>query len=114
MENSTFEICCIPFVSYGLALGDQVNTKPFEERTYVVNEIIQRSGHQTYRVWFNSIKERPQLVHEILNLKCLVEERWKNSDLVSVSVPNPDSMVKLEKLLRRFEETLDIEWESGM
>lgn len=112
--DGTFEICCIPFVSYGLALGDWVSTKPVEERTYVINQIVQRSGHHTYRVWFNSTMRRGSTIYQIQKLGCLVEERWKDSNLVAVDSPDPGSSMELEHILKDLEETLDIEWESGI
>ncbi|MBX7062351.1 MAG: DUF4265 domain-containing protein [Pyrinomonadaceae bacterium] len=113
VSDGTFEICCIPFVSYGLALGDWVSTKPLEERIYVIHQIVQRSGRRTYRVWFNSALQRSSTIYQVQKLGCLVEERWKNSDLIAIDSPNLSSSLELENILKELEESLDIEWETG-
>jgi hypothetical protein len=113
--DNVFEICCIPFFSYGLALGDWVNTKPLDERKYVINDIVEKKGHTTYRVWFQSKAEWNSTIDEIQTLGCLVEVRWEKSGLIAIDAPNSTIREKLENFLRNLEETtLDIEWEIGI
>jgi len=40
-----FEICCIPFFTYGIALGDQVTT----DGAYVIQQTSCKGGHRTLR-----------------------------------------------------------------
>ncbi len=110
---NVFEICCIPFVSYGLALGDWVTTRPFEERTYVIDRIVKKNGHTTYRVWFNSKRDWGSTIDDLQNLGCFVEARWEKSGLIAVDAPGPSVRSKVEVYLKALEATWDIEWEIG-
>ncbi|WP_418275719.1 DUF4265 domain-containing protein [Isoptericola jiangsuensis] len=44
VSDDTFEVCCIPFFLYDVALGDLVQTAPQAEREYVVAGVLRRSG----------------------------------------------------------------------
>ncbi len=48
--DTRFEICCIPFFVYDLALGDEVET----DGDHVLRRVVKPSGHFTFRVWFGS------------------------------------------------------------
>lgn len=52
VSSNTFEVCCIPFFLYDVALGDIVETKAVAERRYVMNRVIQTSGRYVFRVHF--------------------------------------------------------------
>ena len=76
----TFEICCIPFFAYGLALGDIVETRPLEAHGHVdrvVGRVVEPSAHRTFRVQFlhapSSIDATAQLLAALARLGCLVE-----------------------------------------
>lgn len=47
-EGRTFEICCIPFFIYGIALGDVVS---WDKSTHLV-QLVEGSGHRCIRVAF--------------------------------------------------------------
>jgi hypothetical protein len=47
-----FEVCCIPFFVYDIALGDVVRTAPKGDRKYVVSGVAERSGRYVFRIWF--------------------------------------------------------------
>jgi hypothetical protein len=51
ITENRFEICCIPFFVYDLALGDEVETSQEGDMQYVVQSVISRSGHYTFRIW---------------------------------------------------------------
>src|SRR5262245_23327068 len=50
--DGVFELCCIPFFTYGLSLGDRVQTHEIHGVPSVVSGVVSRSGHVTFRVWF--------------------------------------------------------------
>lgn len=67
-----FEICCIPFFSYGLSLGDVVETSS----NYMVIRVSQKSGHDTIRIWFTEQATDEQIREvnqKIMNIGCLTE-----------------------------------------
>ncbi len=44
LGDAEFEVCCIPFFVYDLALGDVVATEPADEQEYVVGVLSVRRG----------------------------------------------------------------------
>lgn len=48
IDERRFEICCIPFFVYDLALGDVVET----DGDYIVERVVEPSGRYVFRVWF--------------------------------------------------------------
>jgi hypothetical protein len=46
-DDDTFELLCLPFYLYGLALGDTVRCAPSDELM-----VVTRSGRELIRVWF--------------------------------------------------------------
>src|SRR6185369_11483899 len=50
--ESTFVICCIPFIVKNISLGDTVSIWTEGELEYVVKEVVKSGGHFTYHVWF--------------------------------------------------------------
>lgn len=52
LSDDTFEICCIPFFVYEVALGDVVQTAPAGGRRYMVEKVVRPSGRFVFRVWF--------------------------------------------------------------
>lgn len=113
LDGSTFELCCIPFFTYGFALGDVVETKPFESRTYVVERVIRHSGHRTFRVYFQSLNRCTEIIDEITSLGCVVEVRWQRSGLIAVDAASSDQWDLLEACLAKWEEQNEIKWEDG-
>lgn len=43
-----FMVCCIPFFANDIDLGDEVET----DADWVVQRVVRKSGHVTFRVWF--------------------------------------------------------------
>src|SRR5438876_694209 len=51
LSDASFELCCIPFAAYNLALGDQIILELVESRFYTVTGVGVRSENATYRIW---------------------------------------------------------------
>jgi len=114
IAENLFEVCCIPLFLYGIALGDQVSTKPFNGRTFVVNAVSERMGHTTFRIWFTEMKIRELILGELHQIGCLTESRWERSKLVSIDAPNEGIRETLERYLRTLQSTGGINFENGM
>src|SRR6266487_3803765 len=87
--HNRFEICCIPFFVYNLALGDEVETEPESGKNYVVQRVIRSSGHWTFRAWFKDTSDpaaRSEVPAEIERLDCLVE--WFSANLLGIDAPS--------------------------
>ncbi|MBX3293414.1 MAG: DUF4265 domain-containing protein [Acidobacteria bacterium] len=113
IAQDRFEICCIPFFAYDLALGDKVVTRPFNSKEYVIDSIIQKSGHRTYRLTFFRNDKWNETIEDIMSLGCLVESRWARSKMISIDAATPEKAVGLEKYLNKLEGANEITWESG-
>src|SRR2546421_9189017 len=64
-----FEVCCIPFFIYDLALGDEVETGTKEGKKHVVTKVLNRSARFVFRVWFSDVTAREMLLEEIKDRK---------------------------------------------
>jgi hypothetical protein len=87
LGDAEFEICCVPFFLYDLALGDVVTTAPKGDRRYVVHQVIRPSGRYVFRVWFGeSFHPRETVAEELVALGALVE--WSSVNLLAVDAEN--------------------------
>jgi Domain of unknown function (DUF4265) len=80
-----FEICCIPFFTYGIALYDVVLT----DNDFTFQEVIAKSGHTTIRVVVAK-KDKQNELHEFLhdwveNSGCLYE--FYSNGYLAVDLP---------------------------
>jgi hypothetical protein len=46
VSESIFQVCCIPFFTYGIALGDTVKC----DGEFTVQAVVERSGHKNLRL----------------------------------------------------------------
>jgi hypothetical protein len=80
-----FELCCIPFFTYGLALGDRVSTKP----DLFLAEVTNPSGRGVVRVWLGSAPDqRDQVLGIVQSLSLLFE--WYSEDLLAIDTPTDE------------------------
>lgn len=114
LEENLFEICCIPFFAYGLALGDLVDTTTQDDKEYSINKVLKKSGHTTYRIWFTDIKEWDLITGHIINMGCLVEKRWDKSKLIAVDAPDSEIQEELESYLTVRESLGGVKCEIGI
>jgi uncharacterized protein DUF4265 len=106
-----FEVCCIPFALYDVALGDIVATAPSGDRQYVVKEVVKQSGRYVFRVWFGeSFHPRDEIAQELAALGSLTE--WSSRNLLAVDAADlehaqqvADFLIKNEKAGRLIYET---------
>ena len=55
MEHNQHEVCCIPFFTYGISLGDivWVDKRP-ADGVYLLRSVVRRSGRCLLRIWSHS------------------------------------------------------------
>jgi hypothetical protein len=83
LGGDSFEVCCIPFLAPGLALGDVVATSPADGMTYVVDRLVEPSGRQVLRAWFGrSSHPRDEVARALAALGSLTE--WSPLGLLAV------------------------------
>jgi hypothetical protein len=87
ISENRFEICCIPFFIYDLALGDEVETGGDQEKRYLLQHIVRRSGNQTRWIWFNDSANdevRLRVRDKVAGFGCLME--WCYYGLLAFNV----------------------------
>ena len=88
LTEQAFELCCIPFFAYGLALGDVVET----DAEYEVRRVTRPSGRSVFRVWFGdsplSTTDRDRLAADLTEAGALVERSSVN--LLAVDAASQD------------------------
>ncbi|HEY4668880.1 MAG TPA: DUF4265 domain-containing protein [Tepidiformaceae bacterium] len=78
-----FEVCCIPFFLYDVALGDIVATVPKGGHQYVLEGVVEPSGRFVFRVWFGgSFHPREEIAEQLTQLGALLE--WSSVNLLAV------------------------------
>jgi hypothetical protein len=96
VSDTVFEISCIPFFSYGIALGDKVEVN----EGCVIQKVVERGGHKTLRVAVANKKNLDHLhevLHEWVEKTGLLYE-WYASGYLAVDVP-PDAQAELNTSL---------------
>jgi hypothetical protein len=84
VASDTFEVCCIPFFFYDLALGDIVRTSPRAGRTCVVPERVRPSGRFVFRVHLarSMLGIRDDVVGRLIEKGAMAE--WSSASLLAV------------------------------
>lgn len=82
IDERHYELCCIPFFAYDLALGDVVEV----DASYMVKRVTKASGRFVFRVYFGS-SDYPseEVVERLAALGGLLE--WSSVDLLAVDAP---------------------------
>ncbi len=114
IADNTFEICCIPFFIYDLALGDEVETSAEGQMQYVVQRVIKPSGHYTFRVWFGNSSDnnaRNEVPQEIARLGCLLE--WSSINLLAIDATSDRQAEAVAALLYQKEKLGQLLYETG-
>lgn len=110
--ESRFEICCIPFFLYDVALGDTVETEPLGGRQYVLSRVVNRSGRYVFRAYF----ERPQYRYRDVTVEGVralgAQVEWSLPSLLAIDVEGP-SVQKIADLLHGMEQQGHLVYETG-
>ncbi|ANF32558.1 hypothetical protein A0130_13550 [Leifsonia xyli] len=82
-----YQVCCVPFFAYDLALGDIVEV----DASYMIERVVARSGRFVFRVYFPEAMfgVRDEVIAELTGLGALVE--WSSSSMFAVDVPHERS-----------------------
>lgn len=112
ITDDTFEICCIPFFLYDVALGDVVQTVSVGGRTYMMSKVVHSSGRRVFRVWFgSSFQPRHDVATELVNLGGLVE--WSSPNLLAVDAADEAIAEKVVDALEVHANQSGLEYEVG-
>ena len=108
IDRNSFELCCIPFHLYNLALGDVVRTN---ER-FELDRVVSRSGHATYRVWFRDQPARPAEVEAVVTAIGGATE-WSGSQLLAIDAPDGSVSQAIADYLYELHLDAQLEYETG-
>ena len=112
VADARFEVCCIPFFVFDLALGDVVATSPREGRKYVVDKVVEPSGRYVFRVWFGeSFQPRDEIASELKVLGSLIE--WSSRNLLAVDAVDGEHAQLVADFLMEREKAGHLVYETG-
>jgi hypothetical protein len=111
LGESRFEICCIPFFVYDLALGDEVEVAPED---YLLDHIVVPSGHYTFRAWFGDSTDpggRDEVCSAAERMGC--EFEWYSENLLAVDAAGDESAQRVADYLLELESRDALVFETG-
>jgi Domain of unknown function (DUF4265) len=113
LGDDEFEICCIPFFLYDIALGDTVGTAPRGNRRYVVDAVRRPSGRYVFRAWFGGVGDPPReaVVAELTELGALVE--WSSRTLLAIDAADASMATRVADALAARESAGELRYETG-
>jgi hypothetical protein len=114
IDENRFEVCCIPFFSYDLALGDEVETGPEDGKRFVIQRLVKASGRYTFRVWFGDSKDpgiRTEVISKLRELDLLVE--WSSQNLLAIDAPDSESAQRIADYLNKEHQSKRLIYETG-
>jgi len=112
LDDERFEVCCLPFFLYDVALGDIVRTAPSGGRTHVLVEVLQPSGRFVFRVWFGqSFHPREEIAAQLESLGALLE--WSSANLLAVDACDQAHAQEIADFLQEQEKLGHLPFEAG-
>jgi len=112
ISDDRFEVCCIPFFLYDIALGDIVRTEPRGGRKFVVADVAESSGRYVFRVWFGgSFQPRDEIERELRALGSLTE--WSSRNLLAVDAADREHAQLVADFLAEREKAGQLLYETG-
>ena len=115
VNETTFEICCIPFFTYGIALGDTVTTETGRDFEYVVQRVVAKGGHKTARVAVVDPSAASRLHDEIHSkLEGSFAHEWYALGYVAIDVASADQESAITSLFIEYAKRGEVSYEIEM
>jgi hypothetical protein len=112
ISDDRFELCCIPFFLYDVALGDVVETSPAGGRRYMLSRVVEPSGRYVFRVSFGeSFHPRQEIADELVAMGALVE--WSSLNMFAVDAADAEHAQQIADVLLAHEEAGRLVYETG-
>jgi uncharacterized protein DUF4265 len=112
LADHRFELCCIPFFVFDLALGDVVATSPRDGLKYVLEKVVKPSGRYVFRVWFGQpFEPRDEIASELEALGSLIE--WSSRNLLAVDAADGEHAQSVADFLMEREKAGHLVYETG-
>lgn len=102
LNDGTFAIACIPFRTYGLALGDRVVLSADDQ----VTEVVGLSRHRVLRMLLMPSPDPARLPQAIARIKSAIKDadllsEWSGDRHVAVDIPPQATPSKLFEVMER-------------
>lgn len=108
LDDLHYELCCIPFFAYDLALGDVVEV----DSSFLVVQVSERSGRYVFRVHLDqAAAPRDEILEELADLGALVE--WSSAKLLAVDARDQPLAQKIADSLQDRENLGQLIFETG-
>jgi hypothetical protein len=123
IDECLFELCCIPFFLYDVALGDVMevfsvmnppyDSLPLVEQPYVEALVKVQSGRYVFRVFFEKSKYniREHIAGLLSELGAVLE--WSSMSMLAVDVKEKKQVKIVADFLHEYESRGDIIYETG-
>jgi len=103
-----FEVCCIRFFAYDLALGDVVET----DDNYLVQRVLEAPGRFVFRIWFGELfYPRDEIAGQLVALGAALE--WSSVNLLAVDAADEKMAELISSFLLEREECGQLVCEAG-
>jgi hypothetical protein len=112
-DGILYEVCCIPFFLYDLALGDLVEVEILEGDQYQLGRVAVPSGRYVLRVWFGDagIATRDEVMRDISDMPVILE--WYSSNLLAIDLENFNEAQRMADYLLDAERAGKLVYETG-
>lgn len=115
-ENGVFRIVNTPYFAQGLSWGDIVRVKASPDgRVFILDNVVSRSGHSTYRILVNSTNQDfSEILGNLRRLGCSFElTNFGDKHLYALDVPANADVYEVYNLLEVGERRGVLEFEEG-
>jgi hypothetical protein len=110
--DDRFELCCIPFFLFDVALGDVVKTAPALGREFLLESVVVPSGRFVFRVWFgDAFHPRGAIAEQLTELGALLE--WGSANLLAVDAEDQEHAQVIADYLAEREREGALMYEAG-
>jgi hypothetical protein len=114
LSENEFVVCCIPFFTYGIALGDRVFTSLQEDRRYIIEDVRERSGRHVSRLWLKDVDDAGRAELKVFISEQRLLSEWYSTNLLALDIPEgPEVTEKVRSFLQQFAERLGALVENG-
>jgi len=112
MSDDLFEMCCIPFFLYDIALGDVVRTQVSGGRRHVFERVEKASGRYVFRAYFgNSMHARDETVERLVELGAVTE--WSSPIMLAIDAEDVGHAQRIADFLQARTESGHLIYETG-
>lgn len=113
LTEDTFEVCCVPFFLYDVALGDVVSTFLDADRRYELRTVVSRSGRFVYRVHFEAsmLDNRLAVVGQLEATGAVIE--WSSPTMLAADAKDLDRAREMADVLVAGEKAGLLVFEAG-